>query len=71
MGQSIWPARETKVDVIQRLLADSRIDVNAKGSEEKTRPELEDIALNLVRRKDLDINGEDKNETPHLDQVFH
>lgn len=37
----------------------------------KTRPELEDIALNLVRRKDLDINGEDKNETPHLDQVFH
>jgi hypothetical protein len=45
---------EAKVDVIQRLLADPRIDVNAKGSEKKTilswclsRLELEDIALSL------------------------
>jgi hypothetical protein len=27
--------------------------------------------LSLVRRKDLDINGEDKNGTPYLDQVVH
>lgn len=69
---------ETKVEIIQRLLADPRIDVNVKGFEEMTilswcilKPELEDIALSLVHRRDLDINGGDKNGTPYLDQVFH
>ncbi|KAF2476892.1 ankyrin, partial [Lindgomyces ingoldianus] len=66
------------VDIIERLMSDPRIDINAKNPEGWTvlhwclsREKFHHLAYILLSRKDLDINIPDSKGTTYIDQVFH